>query len=95
MPGSRAVVRLHGEIDASTVEVVTRGLRQELRPGVAVLELDLTDVQHLSADGTAAFFRAVKASRASGTRLVITHPAPSVQRALSQVGLDRLLKYPS
>ncbi|MEU9191613.1 STAS domain-containing protein [Streptomyces hundungensis] len=87
-------MRLTGEVDAVRVAAVSRRLRRRLRPGVVVLEVDLSGVRWVSADGTAAFFDVWKAARANGTRLVITNPSSEVWHVLDQVGLIRLLGSP-
>jgi anti-anti-sigma regulatory factor len=54
-PGT-VVVRLRGQIDARSAERTSRTLVDALGTSPTVLEVDLSGVEHLSADGTGAFF---------------------------------------
>lgn len=67
-PGT-VVVRLRGQIDARSAERTRHTLVAALGTSPTVPEVDLSGVEHLSADGTGAFFAALKAARSLGTRL--------------------------
>ncbi|WP_028814990.1 STAS domain-containing protein [Streptomyces flavidovirens] len=49
------VVRLRGHIDARSAERTSQALVNALGASPTSLEIDLSGVQHLSADGTGAF----------------------------------------
>ncbi|MBT2509387.1 STAS domain-containing protein [Streptomyces sp. ISL-98] len=89
-PGT-VVVRLRGQIDACSVEPTSRTLLDALGTSPTILDVDLSGVEHLSADGTGAFFAGLKAARSRGTRLTVTHAPPQVAKMLNRVGLLRLL----
>ncbi|WP_189964548.1 STAS domain-containing protein [Streptomyces violascens] len=91
--GSRVVVRLRGEITATNEEETGRQLRAALYGRPEVLEIDLTDVSHLSGDGAAAFFTALKAARNSRTQLLVTHASPQARTMLTRMGLVRALRH--
>lgn len=90
-PGT-VVVRLRGHIDARSAERTGHALLNALSAFPTTLEVDLSGVQHLSADGTGAFFAGLKAARSRGTRLTVTHAPPQVAKMLNRVGLLRLLR---
>lgn len=85
------VIRLHGDLDARNAEATGRRLIRLIDAGPEVLEVDLTDVEYLSPDGCTALFMALRAARAHGTRLVVTHADDRAQSVLHQVGLSRAL----
>lgn len=91
--GMRAhkVVRLHGDLDAGNADATGRRLVRLVDAGPEVLEVDLADVKHLSPDGCAALFMALRAARAHGTRLVITHADERARSVMHQIGLSRAL----
>lgn len=90
----RVLVRLSGHVVAANAEKTGQRLRDALWPGVPVLEVDLSRVRYVSADGIAAFFIALRAARANGTHLAITHAQPPVQSVMRQVGLTRVIADP-
>ncbi|MFI6012599.1 STAS domain-containing protein [Streptomyces sp. NPDC051243] len=92
-PGSHVhdVVRLHGDLDARNAEATGRRLVRFVDAGPQVLEIDLANVRYLSPDGCAALFTALRAARARGTRLVLTHANERVRAVLQQIGLLRAL----
>ncbi|MBD9701145.1 STAS domain-containing protein [Streptomyces caniscabiei] len=87
----REVVRLRGDLDARTVGRTGRHLLRMIEKGPDVLEVDLTELRHLSPVGCAAFFTAVRAARVRGTRLIITHPSDQARTAMRQIGLTYAL----
>ncbi|MFF9773572.1 STAS domain-containing protein [Streptomyces sp. NPDC013978] len=92
-PSGREVVRLRGDLDARSAERTGRHLLRVIETGPDVLEVDLTELRHLSPAGCAAFFAAVRAARARGTRLIITHPSDQAQTAMRQIGLTYALTH--
>ncbi|MEN8656138.1 STAS domain-containing protein [Streptomyces sp. 21So2-11] len=89
-PGT-VVVRLRGRIDARSAEHTGRTLADALGTSPNILEVDLSGVEHLSADGTGAFFTGLRAARSRGSRLAVTHAPPQAAMMLNRVGLLRLL----
>lgn len=90
-PPGHEVVRLHGDLDTRSAESTGRRLVRLIDAGPEVLEIDLADVEHLSPDGCQALFSALRAARARGTRLVITHANDRALSILREVGLSRAL----
>lgn len=86
------MVRLHGDLGLRNADTTGLRLARVIDTGPDVLEVDLTEVNYLSPDGCGAFFTALRAARASGVRLVITHPNERAQVVLWQMGLTRALR---
>ena len=81
---SRAVVRLHGELDLAGVP--------RLLSALACLdgdvELDCSGVDFIDAAGLGAFVRAHQRCEERGAQLVVVEPSPVVVRLLQMVELD-------
>ncbi|MBE1594172.1 MULTISPECIES: STAS domain-containing protein [Streptomyces] len=95
-PGPRAgheVVRLHGDLDARSSGRTARRLLRLVETGPDVLEVDLAELRHLSPAGCAALFTALRAARARGTRLIITHPSHQARAVMRQIGLTYALTH--
>ncbi|WP_060888328.1 STAS domain-containing protein [Streptomyces caniscabiei] len=92
-PSGREVVRLRGDLDARSAARTGRHLLRVIETGPDVLEVDLTELRHLSPVGCAAFFTAVRAARARGTRLIITHPSDQARAVMRQIGLTYALAH--
>lgn len=90
-PSGHEVVRLRGDLDIRSAGRTGRHLLRVIGTGPDVLEVDLTKLQHLSPDGCMALLIALRAARARGTRLIITHPSAQAQAAMRQIGLTRAL----
>ncbi|WP_327354511.1 STAS domain-containing protein [Streptomyces sp. NBC_01304] len=90
--GGHVVVRLGGDIDKGNAEGTAQHLLAALSVHPDVLEADLRDVRHLSADGCLAFFTVLRTLRSTPTRLIVTHAGPQVRAMLFQVGLVRALR---
>ncbi|WP_399103173.1 STAS domain-containing protein [Streptomyces sp. 11x1] len=59
--------------------------------GPDVLEVDMTGVGHVSPEGCAALFAALRAAREHGTRLIITRPNDQARSAMRKISLTRAL----
>ncbi|WP_215447983.1 STAS domain-containing protein [Streptomyces sp. ATCC 21386] len=92
-PSGREVVRLRGDLDARSAARTGRRLLRVIETGPDVLEVDLTELRYLSPVGCAAFFTAVRAARARGTRLIITHPSDQARAVMRQIGLTYVLTH--
>ena len=83
----RTVLRLTGELDASTVDI----LFEAVEPAPAVeLVLDLSDLAFVDSSGLRAFAAISEGRRGSGGEVEIVNPSPSVERIFEIVGVDRL-----
>jgi anti-anti-sigma factor len=84
----RVDVRLDGELDLATVDLVTdalAGLHDE-RPELVVI--DLSALRFVDARGLRTFHSIHRELRAAGGRLVLAMPSPHVARVLALAELD-------
>ncbi|MGW7426014.1 STAS domain-containing protein [Streptomyces sp. NPDC054813] len=88
---AREVVRLRGELDARSARATGLRLVRLIDAGPQVLEIDLGKVTYLSPDGCRALFVALRAARARGTRVVVTHADERARSVLDQIGIARVL----
>lgn len=68
-------------------------LKEAPGPATAVLEIDMSRVDHVSRTGTPALFGTVSAARRTGARVVVNHANPAARTMLHSVGLDRFVEY--
>ncbi|MGP8298290.1 STAS domain-containing protein [Streptomyces inhibens] len=85
------IVRLPREVTFENARHIGQHLRELLGSGPTVLEIDLTQVTHLSPDGGTAFLMVLETAQRQGTRMIATHAGPRVRRVLHQLGLTRLI----
>ncbi|MEU0273694.1 STAS domain-containing protein [Streptomyces sp. NPDC006307] len=85
------VVTLRGQIDARNVGRAIRTLLDALHASPTTLRIDLSGVEHLSADGAGAFLAGLRAARSRGTHLKVTNASPQVAKMLARVGLRGIL----
>lgn len=90
-PCACEVVRLRGELDARSARATGLRLIRLIEAGQLVLEIDLGEVTYLSPDGCRALFAALRAARAHGTRVVVTHADEHARWILDQLGIARVL----
>ena len=86
--GLRVDIRLDGELDLATVDLVTDAfadLRDE-RPELVVI--DLSALRFIDARGLRALQGVDRELRAAGGRLVLAMPSPNVVRVLALAELD-------
>jgi anti-sigma B factor antagonist len=81
------VVRLRGELDASTNPQLERALR-DVPDGEVVL--DLSELSFLDSAGLTALVRFRNRRSGAYRSVVLRNPAPQIRRLLSISGLDRL-----
>ncbi|WP_226599923.1 STAS domain-containing protein [Streptomyces violascens] len=75
-----------------SAEEVSRLFDEALRSGPEALDVDLSEVAHISTDGVVPLFSALKKARLSGTYMVVVGASPHVWAALHRVGFDRALR---
>ncbi|MFG2836946.1 STAS domain-containing protein [Streptomyces zaomyceticus] len=85
------MVRLKGDLDADSVQHTTRLLQSALRGAPKWLEVDLSRVERLNADGILPLFLAARAARAQGVELTFTHAQGQVREVMRRMGLERFL----
>jgi anti-anti-sigma factor len=82
------VIRLVGELDASTGSRLTEILRERLDAGgVDHIEFDWTDLSFVDSTGLAVIIRAFQA----GARVTVRRPNRSARRILTITGFDSLV----
>ncbi|MDQ3762910.1 MAG: STAS domain-containing protein [Actinomycetota bacterium] len=81
-------MQLRGELDSNTAPGLERLLNQLCRNGHRQITLDLSELTFLSAAGLTVFLQADQVLRATGGRLVLTHPTRMTRRILAITGLD-------
>lgn len=86
--GDTLLVRVAGEIDQLTAELLEGVALTELDPPPEVLALDLEEVGFVGASGVAALTDIQDAVQHSG-RQCVTFPSPAVMRALEFAGVAR------
>ena len=84
-----APLRLEGELDLASTDRLRALLDDRVAPGARV-ELDLTDVTHLSAAALAVLVAAHRKLRERGGALVLGALSPAVERVLRISGLHRV-----
>jgi anti-sigma B factor antagonist len=90
------VVTLPDEVDITNADSIGEQLRAAFGPGVAVVVADLTATEFCDSSGIRNLMGAHDAAVASDAQLRLVVRAPAVQRVLSVMGLDQLLRiYPS
>ncbi|AWN30560.1 STAS domain-containing protein [Streptomyces sp. NEAU-S7GS2] len=82
------IVRLPRKVTIENAERIGMNLQKALDSDPDVLELDLTRVKHLTANGGTAFIMTLRSARRHGTRLIATHAGPQVRGTLRQLGLS-------
>ncbi|MGW0519712.1 SpoIIE family protein phosphatase [Crossiella sp. NPDC003009] len=83
------VVRLHGAIDSTTVDLVQPVLRRTSRGGALALTVDLAEVSYLASAGVRMFFELAAEAAAAGGRLVLCAPeGTSASYVARLTGLD-------
>ncbi len=86
-----AVLRVSGEIDLLTANVLGERIREQLVPANNLLVLDLSDVAFLGSAGLAEIVSASQAGTDGGIRLVLVATNRAVLRPLEATGLLSLL----
>ncbi|HWG01241.1 MAG TPA: STAS domain-containing protein [Trebonia sp.] len=89
--GGDAVLRLAGEIDMTTVGVVTEAMERCLADTPARMTIDLGAVTFCDCAGARTLRRAVRRAAASGVSVRLTAPTAPVRRILSLIAADELL----
>lgn len=86
------VLRVDGEIDLATVEVLRAGLADAVAQGVPLVVVDLEAVGFLGSVGLSALVNAHEIATESGGRLVVAvSPMRPAMRTIQVTGLTELL----
>ncbi|GLY46888.1 STAS domain-containing protein [Lentzea sp. NBRC 102530] len=82
-------VRVSGEIDASTVDLLVRAIEPHLDISNARILVDLSEVTFLGTAGLRALARAEQYARRVGSELCLLGPTTAVRRSLALLDLLR------
>lgn len=85
-----AIARVSGELDLSTVPVLTAALA-EVDDGD--VELDCSDLSFVDATGLRALQVAHEACARRGCKLVLVDPSPALRRVAQMVGLESVFLF--
>lgn len=90
------IVTLPAEIDINNADSVGRELSSACQPGVAVVIADMTETTFCDSSAIRQLILVSDAASARGAELRLVIPSAVILRALSRLGLDRMLQiYPS
>ena len=92
MDGPTALLRLEGELDASTAPILDEALRRAASDGAAQrLVLDLGKLKFVDSAGLSVLVAAHRRLQHDGAELVVCSPSAAVRRLFDIAGLDRVL----
>jgi anti-sigma B factor antagonist len=83
-------LRLIGELDAATVEVLRSAVSEAMGNGAERVVLDLGELDFVDSTGLGALIGALKRMRESGGELALTAVRPRVVKLLELTGLDKV-----
>lgn len=86
-----ALLRIDGDIDLATVEELSAGVRQVDLDRIALLVIDLQDVEFLDLSGVNALLRARDECESRGVKLAVIGPRGPAGRVLGYIGADEEL----
>jgi anti-anti-sigma factor len=89
--GRVSVVRVQGEVDASTAPLMGEAVNRQLTNRRNVV-LDLHDVDFMDLHGLAVLMRATRRARSDGGSFAIARPAACVRRLVELVHAERDLR---
>lgn len=92
--GEHTLIRLAGEIDVTTVEIVTAAASRCLQDHPASLDMDLRSVTFCDCAGVRGLRQVLRDGAAAGTLVRITAPGPQVRRVFTLAGAAGLLTAP-
>lgn len=87
-PDGRAVVTVHGELDAATADQAYDYVRQIIDGRGRHISLDLAGLSFCDARGLRALMRIAAHARATGRELRLVAPRPSLLKIMRITGVD-------
>jgi anti-sigma B factor antagonist len=91
----RAVVRLGGELDMSTVPILEERLREALDGGSRRLVVDLSGLEFIDSTGLTLLVRCARAAEQDGFNLALVRGDDRVHRLFELTGLDSRFSFTS
>lgn len=92
MTDGRAVLDLHGDVDAYTGQRLTEYIDAAVTEHAGDVHLNLAKVRFVDSSGIAVFVAAAKRLRERGDQLVVRAPQASVAKIFEITGVDKLVK---
>jgi anti-sigma B factor antagonist len=89
-PGGKASVKVSGEVDIQSSQVLHEHLQEVLDTGTSSIIVDLGDVTFLDSTGLRVLIAAFQRCQRAGGELRIVSPQPNVRRVLEITGLTDL-----
>ena len=90
-PGRALSVTGHGEIDMTTVEMLSHTLATVLRQECPThIDVNLSEVTFMDSSGVNALMACRTVAEPAGCRITISHPRPTVHRVLTVTGVGHL-----
>ncbi len=87
----RLDVRLHGELDMGSCDLLTAVFAAVDLSGVTSITVDLKDLRFVDSTGVQAFLRIRAVQRVAGRQVRFERPQPPVQRVFRVLGIEALL----
>jgi anti-anti-sigma factor len=94
-PGRAVTVTGHGEIDITTVEMLSDTLATVLRQEMPLyIDVNLADVTFMDSSGVNALMACRAVAEPAGCRITVSHPRPTVHRLFTVTGVGHLFGLP-
>lgn len=91
--GAAVIVRVEGDLDASTVHLLHEELRQVWEsPGVSVLVIDAAEVMFCDSRGLSELISALQRGQATNVRLILSGVQGVLRRVLTITGLRNVFE---
>ncbi len=87
----RLDVRLHGELDMGSCDLLTAVFAAVDLTGVTYITVDLDDLEFVDSSGVQAFLQMRALQTQAGRQVQFRSPQPSVQRVFRILGVEALL----
>lgn len=91
IPGT-GLLRITGELDAYSAELIEQQVRQTLAPGFDRLVLDLSDLEFIDSTGIRLLIHVITQKQHPSDIVVLSPHAITARRALEIVGFTRVIR---
>lgn len=91
LPGT-ALLRITGELDACSAELIEREVQQTLAPGYERIILDLADLDFIDSTGIRLLVHVITRGQTPSQIVVISPRAVTARRALEIVGFMKIIR---
>jgi anti-sigma B factor antagonist len=90
--GTRAGIRVAGEVDAHTSIELERAINDAFETGATTLEIDVSDMSFIDSSGLRVLVHGRRRATDAGGTLALLRPRDTVVRLLDVTGLRELLQ---